>query len=70
MFLLAAMQRERSVGFVGNPQEVALVISKTTKSHKGCSVYLARVVCWTGKLAWPWKDCYLLKLCFLKVFTL
>lgn len=61
VFVLAAVWCERSVVFVGNPQEVALVVSKATKSHEVCSVYLARIVGLAGKLMWPWADCYLLK---------
>lgn len=50
MFTLAAMWHEGSEGFVDSPQEMARVVSKTTKSHKVRSVDLARIVCLTGKL--------------------
>lgn len=60
MCLLMAMRRERTVVCVGSLQEVALVVSQTTKFHEVCSVYLARVICLTAKLVWPW-DNYLFK---------
>lgn len=48
-------------GFASSPQEMALVISKPN-SQEVHSVYLARIVCWTGERLWPWPGYYVLKM--------
>lgn len=44
---------ERSVGFIGHLQEMALAVSRTTDSPEVYSAYLARPVLLTGELIWP-----------------
>lgn len=61
MFISVSKWCERSAGFASSPQEMALVVSRTTNSHEVHSVYLAGIVCLTGKLVWPWPGYYLLK---------